>query len=171
MRFSRIRIFYVSQLKKEKTGEGKHLLEKCVPFPCPASTAHTIPSPPKTPTSSNICWRFQGKWKIPEKPLPLSPSRNCIKKVPGIFREPFLCSCERGSRAMAFLGFFIFPETVSRYSMTLASLEGKGWCEPCWQGRGREHISPADVCLLQFSLFSIGRRKKSWCERIASGFL
>jgi hypothetical protein len=26
---------------------------------------------------------------------------------------------------MAFLGFFIFPETVSRYSMTLASLEGE----------------------------------------------
>jgi hypothetical protein len=80
------------------------------------------------------------------------------KKVPGIFRELFLCSCQRGSRAMAFLWFFIFPETASRYSMTLG---GFGWGEPCWQSRGREHVFPADVFLLQSSLSPIGRRKKS----------
>jgi hypothetical protein len=70
------------------------------------------------------------------------------KKVPGIFRELFLCSCQRGSRAMAFLWFFIFPETASRYSMMLG-------------GFGREHVSPADVFLLQSSLSPIGRHKKS----------
>ena len=48
-----------------------------------------------------------------------------MKKVPGIFRELFLCSWVRGLKGNGFSGIFIFPETVSRYSMTLASLEGR----------------------------------------------
>ena len=60
-----------------------------------------------------------------------------MKKVPGIFRELFLCSCQRGSRAMAFLWFFIFPETASRYSMMLGGFgeEGMGRAVLAEQGK------------------------------------
>ena len=77
MRFSRIRIFYVSQLKKEKTGEGKHLLEKCVPFP--SKDANVI----------EYLLTVSGKMKNPRKAIALEPLSQLHKKssrnIPGTF--------------------------------------------------------------------------------------
>ncbi|WP_418216533.1 hypothetical protein, partial [Bilophila wadsworthia] len=73
MRFSRIRIFYVFQLEKEKTGEGKHLLEKRVPFPCSVSTARPIPSSPKPPNIIEYLLAVSGKMKNHRKAIALEP--------------------------------------------------------------------------------------------------
>ena len=89
MRFFRIRIFYVFQLEKEKTGEGKHLLEKRVTFPCSASTARPIPSSPKPPNIIEYLLAVSGKMKNYRKAIALDPLWQLHKKVPGIFREPF----------------------------------------------------------------------------------
>jgi len=70
MRFSRIRIFYVFQLKKEKTGEGKHLLEKRVPFPCSDSTARPIPSSSKPPNVTEYLLAAFGEMENPQQAIP-----------------------------------------------------------------------------------------------------
>ena len=80
MRFSRIRIFYVFQLEKEKTGEGKHLLEKRVPFPCSASTARPIPSSPKPPNIIEYLLAVLGKMKNHRKAIALEPLWQLHKK-------------------------------------------------------------------------------------------
>ncbi|MEQ2847555.1 hypothetical protein AAAU50_16975 [Bilophila wadsworthia] len=80
MRFSRIRIFYVFQLKKEKTGEGKHLLEKRVPFPCSDSTARPIPSSPKPPNIIEYLLAVSGKMKNYRKAIALEPLWQLHKK-------------------------------------------------------------------------------------------
>ena len=89
MRFSRIRIFYVFQLEKEKTGEGKHLLEKRVPFPCSASTARPIPSSPKPPNVIEYLLAVSGKMKNHRKAIALEPLWQLHKKssrnIPGTF--------------------------------------------------------------------------------------
>lgn len=89
MRFSRIRIFYVFQLEKEKTGEGKHLLEKRVPFPCSASTARPIPSSPKPPNIIEYLLAVSGKMKNYRKAIALEPLWQLHKKssrnIPGTF--------------------------------------------------------------------------------------
>ena len=89
MRFSRIRIFYVFQLEKEKTGEGKHLLEKRVPFPCSVSTARPIPSSPKPPNIIEYLLAVSGKMKNHRKAIALEPLWQLHKKssrnIPGTF--------------------------------------------------------------------------------------
>ncbi|MFQ9365753.1 MAG: hypothetical protein ACLR2P_09665, partial [Bilophila wadsworthia] len=89
MRFSRIRIFYVFQLEKEKTGERKHLLEKRVPFPCSASTARPIPSSPKPPNIIEYLLAVSGKMKNHRKAIALEPLWQLHKKssrnIPGTF--------------------------------------------------------------------------------------
>ena len=89
MRFFRIRIFYVFQLEKEKTGEGKHLLEKRVPFPCSASTARPIPSSPKPPNIIEYLLAVSGKMKNYRKAIALDPLWQLHKKssrnIPGTF--------------------------------------------------------------------------------------
>ena len=89
MRLSRIRIFYVFQLEKEKTGEGKHLLEKRVPFPCSVSTARPIPSSPKPPNIIEYLLAVSGKMKNHRKAIALEPLWQLHKKssrnIPGTF--------------------------------------------------------------------------------------
>ena len=89
MRFFRIRIFYVFQLEKEKTGEGKHLLEKRVTFPCSASTARPIPSSPKPPNIIEYLLAVSGKMKNYRKAIALDPLWQLHKKssrnIPGTF--------------------------------------------------------------------------------------
>ena len=89
MRFSRIRIFYVFQLEKEKTGERKHLLEKRVPFPCSASTARPIHSSPKPPNIIEYLLAVSGKMKNHRKAIALEPLWQLHKKssrnIPGTF--------------------------------------------------------------------------------------
>ncbi len=80
MRFSRIRIFYVFQLEKEKTGEGKHLLEKRVPFPFSVSTARPIPSSPKPPNIIEYLLAVSGKMKNYRKAIALEPLWQLHKK-------------------------------------------------------------------------------------------
>lgn len=82
MRFSRIRIFYVFQLEKEKTGEGKHLLEKSVTFPCSVSTARPIPSSPKPPNIIEYLLAVSGKMKNHRKAIALEPLWQLHKKEP-----------------------------------------------------------------------------------------
>ena len=87
MRFSRIRIFYVSQLKKEKTGEGKHLLEKCLPLPCQHGSHHPFPS--KDANVIEYLLTVSGKMKNPRKAIALEPLSQLHKKssrnIPGTF--------------------------------------------------------------------------------------